>query len=535
MDTTVCFFYFLGLKRNMAFISNKVISDQDLKNFHEILSHLYGPNSDHIVIKNKTITSSIELYQSLSPKNDVINLMIGYLRQQLVLYKDGGLSVGLLATSIIRNFGEFDAPLAEIMEMNSFVVEWFMGNIQRFSYQCNIGRLKNVIKLIRTILLSKLTLTKEECKQLCLLFARAFTIENPWQDCHVINIEKSEILESALLEGLLLRLDRYSTIQQGLSNANVLLFSVSISLDSEEMLGDSKLDIEVESMRHFKSNLMNKTILRLCKEVVSLVGVVICQKVIHPHAKKYFKDHNVVCIDRVGGSFTPLLERVCNCVRVPSLTEKNLSGFVGNIRSAEKKEIGGDSYLQLGSEKMKTMLLCGKDDVIVDALKHCYEQSLIALKTVSSNDLVVNGGGCLETQLAICLLQELSSSKYVRIYVTSLLKLSQAVCKRPSLNHKVDSRYYHHWIEDSLKCCCGMFMKTSEMEFVGFLELIKSNSSLDSLNEFKHQVRSSILENEPAGVLLHSQTIFSHNFASSVQLATMVLRIGATIVHKTSS
>lgn len=518
----------------MAFISNKVVSDQDLENFYEILTHLYGPNSNHVVIKNKTITSSIELFQSLSPKNDVINLMIGYLSQQLVLYKDGGLSVGILATSIIRNFGKFDAPLSEIMEMNSSIVKWFMGNIQRFSSQCNTGRLKNVVKLIRPILLSKLTLTKEECKQLCLLFARAFTIESPWRDCHVIKIEKSDILKSALLEGLLLRLDRYSTMKQDFSNVKVLLFSVSISLDSEEMLSDSKLNIEVESARHFRSNLMDKTILKVCKEVASLVDVVICQKVVHPHAKKYFKDHNIVCIDRIGGSFTPLLERVCNCVRVSSLAEENMSGFVGNIRSAERKEIGGDSYLQLESQEMKTMLLCGSDYKIVDALKHCYEQSLIALKTVSNDDLVVNGGGCLETQLAICLLQEFKSWKYICVYVTSLLKLSQAVCKRPSLDHRVDLSYYHHWIEDSPKCCCGMLVKTSEMKFVGFLELMKSNCFVDVVTEFKHK-RSSILENEAADVLLHSQAIFSHNFASSVQLATMVLRIGAKIVHKPPS
>jgi len=518
----------------MAFVSNEVISDEDLKNFYEILAHLYGPNSNHVVIKNKTITSSIELFQSISPKNDVINLMIGYLGQQLVLYKDGGLFVGMLATSIIQNFRKLDAPLSEIIETTTVIDEWLTENIQRFSFQCNTGRLKNVVKLIRPILLSKLTLTKEECQKLSLLFARAFTIGNPWRDCHVIKIENSNVSESALIEGLLLRLDRYSTLNQDLSHSKVLLFSVSIALDSEEILGDSKVDIEVESLKHFRSNMLDKTILGVCGEIASLVDVVICQKVVHPHAKKYFKDRNIVCIDRTGGSFTPLLERVCNCTRVSSLTEQNLSSFVGNITLAKRKEIGDNSYIQLENQEMKTMLLCGRDGVIVDTLKHCYEQSLISLRTVSSNDLVVNGGGCVETQLAIHLLQEFMSSKYVRVFITSLLKLSQAVCKRPALHHRVDLSYFHHWIEDSPKCCCGMLLKTTELKFVGFLELLKSNFPVDVVPISEYD-GTSVARNETADVVLHSQTIFSHNFASSIQLANMVLRMGAKIVHTSPS
>ncbi|XP_066919231.1 molecular chaperone MKKS-like [Clytia hemisphaerica] len=285
----------------MASISNDVHCQEKLSNLYKMLSHLHGPSSQHIAINNKLVCSAFELYHSITPTDDVINLMFGFLRQQNERYKNGGSAMGILATILIQEYLKFDVPIGTVMDNNELILSTCVREIRTLSVKCNIGRFSDVTKIIRPILMSKLLLTREESKHLCLTFARVFTMDNFWNNSHVIKLENEAILKTSLNDGLMLRLEQYTNFPNELTDVKVILYSVSIALDSEEVLeGGSKFDYQVESRSDLKESLLNGNVLRTCRLMHGLVQLIVCQKVIHPRAKKWFKDNAIYCIDRVG-------------------------------------------------------------------------------------------------------------------------------------------------------------------------------------------------------------------------------------------
>lgn len=526
-------------------ISDDIISLEKFSKLYDVIAHLYGPNSNHVIIHNKTVFSSCDLFTFLLPKCDVIKMMLSYLKNQLLLYKDGGLFVAMVTINLIRRYTVMEVPLPDMIYTNRSGVAEIEQLCKELALKSNIGKLKDVSKVIKTIISSKLTLLKAtEMEHLCLLLARTFTIHNPLENCHVVLKENSHIEESQLHDGLLLQLDKYfdpnfASIKKIHEQLSVILFSVSLAVDSEELLSEGdKSVVNVESVDEFKGVVL-KTLLDIGRELTPLVDVVISQKVIHPHLKRLFKNSGVVCVDRVGGNIMPLLQTTCGCQAVSSLVCRKMNSFIGHVPGADIVQISGKFYYKLYSQatsNLKTLVLCSKNEHGVNALQHCYETSMLALKALSNDGFVVCGGGCMETQISMRL-QRLRQSdvlcekfKHLDVIIFSLLSASMGVTEESSaLNHSVDNMYHHHWvnIDSSSRCCCGALLKHPEFRFISFLELFHS-----SPENFHFSVDSSELSNFEIGqpAIVHVRDIYICNLRSVFELAGLVLRIGIKII-----
>ena len=557
----------------MALISTDgVVAQKDLDAVYNLLSHLYGPNSHNVMVNNQMISSSSQLFQAVSPSNDVTSLMFSFLKQQLQQYKDGGCFAGLLATCIVQRYLKSgDIPLSVLQDANDAVLKFCIGEIRTsLSWKCNIGRFADVARITRSVLLTKLKLTKPECTHLCLLFARVFTMEDSWRNCHVIKITAdgiSDLRKSQLEDGLLLRLEKYSMLLPSHKirrDVRVICFSISIALDSEEMFGDvslKKMYIETGSSRQLKNDVMDRTLLKtVCSSLVGKVDLVICQKVIHPRVKVFLRDHEIAWVDRLGGSIMPMLSRMCACQPLNNLKSgDNIDRFIGRISTIERLTIEGRFFLKLRNNRpecnlIRTLVLCSRDEANATALETCYEQVLVTLETVSKSEKVVCGGGCTVTQLVMKFILNFEfhddsllrrfQPHHLSVYIGALLRLCQAVARHDSpLHHRVDSEHFHHWIgdEDSATstCCCGQLKKQPGMKFVDFLELQNSLSCcrMPASTVFSANVDDSSAEllEAPTVLVVESEEILVHNLASAFQLANMVLRIGSKVVSSTST
>ena len=501
-----------------------VLVEKDFNNLYKLFSHIYGPNSHRVVVNHQTVSSSNQLFHAVNPSSDVINLLFSFLKQQLHKYKDGGCFTGLLATSIIqRLLKEGSASVqANPQQRNDSILEFCVKEIRSsLSWKCNIGRFADVAKIIRSILVTKLKLTKIECKHLCLLLARVFTMSDSWRNCHVIKITddgKSDLIESQLEDGLLLRLEQYSMLSndnKGVHhNKRVICFSISIALDSEEMFGDEKVSIETGSSRQIKNDIMQHTLLNtVCTLLVGRVDLIICQKVIHPRVKAFLRDHGIEWVDRVGGAIMPMLSKICACQPVNNLklSEKEVIRSIGRISSMERVTREGRFFLKLNNDSkpeflnyVKTLLLCSRDETSALALESCYEQVLVTLETIAKSEKVVGGGGCTLTQLVKKLIlmnwkdvrnDDFENHSYCSIYVDALLKVCQALARSDSsLHHKVDFEHFHHWIgeKDTIStCCCGKLKRHPDIKLMDFLEIRDLMSNYYSSRECSYRVDSS--------------------------------------------
>ena len=580
--------------------TNDVLDEEDFNNVYKLLSHLYGSNSHRVMVNHQTVSSSNQLFNAVTPSNDVTNLMFSFLKQQQHQYRDGGCFTGLLATSIIQRILKENNPLLQVNAQygSDTILELCIKEIRSsLSWKCNIGRFADVAKIVRSILLTKLKLTKMECTHLCLLFSRVFTMKDSWKNCHVIKITndgKSDLIESRLEQGLLLRLEQYSMIFNNREeihyNTRVICFSVSIAFDSEEMFGDEKMCIETGSSRQLKHDVMEHTLLNTACTVVGKVDLIICQKVIHPRIKAFFHDHGIEWVDRVGGAIMPMLSKLCSCQPINNLqlSDKEVTKFIGQISSMERVTYEGRFFLKLNNNKLEslnliqTLVLCSRDEPSALALETCYEQVLVSLETIAKSEKMVSGGGCTLTQLVKKLTltnfrddpQQLS---YHSIYIDALLKVCQSLARtNSSLHHKVDSEHFHHWIGEETTistCCCGKLNSQSGMKLIDFLEirnlmfspysignhLSEFNSSLsdsatelaageppdhtsvsamrDSSNGISVNEENNSTELRTAGEasIVESEDIFIYNLASAFQLANMVLRIGSKVVSTNST
>ena len=522
-------------------ISDEIISNEKLNHLYDTLSYLHGTNSNCIMVNYKSLSCSLDLFTFSNPKCDVIKMMFAYLKNQTAIFKDGGLLSALVAVDLIRRYKILNVPLPVVMGTNDEVITEIERLTDQLSIDFDIGKLKDVSVVIKTILTSKLSLTHCELEHLNILLACAFTNHNPLQNTHVILNHAGGVIESRLHDGLLLRLDRYFTEKKTLYKKNnnkkfrIILVSVALAMDSEELFSENgKAKIITDSIDRLKESVLQQ-IIEIGKVLSKCTDIVICQKVVHPTVKRLLKLNNVLCVDRVGGNIMPLLAKRCNCDVVSSLVLPDIDSYVSVIYDIEIIESGANFYLKMNSQlsslaQVKTLMLFGKNEDEVNTLHRCFETCMIALSSLSRNSKVVCGGGCMQTQLSfhLCKLKQKSVGTNIDVIIKSLLSTSMAVasCELTALCHSVDNMFFHHWInaDDVSGCCCGAVKKQDGIQFINFLELLNSQS----WKTFPVNETTEIVSGTPS--IVHVRDVFIHNLRSAFELANLVLRIGIKIL-----
>lgn len=521
-----------------------------IKKFHDTLTHMYGTTHSTILQNTqgditRNISTSLDLFTYLKPKCEELRLMLVYLKSQAELNKDGGLYTALLSSNLMLKLHSEDIPHAVVMTTMDFLLSKVTQFVNTLEAKINIGRMRDVFLIIKPIVTSKVTLKRDELQHISLLFAKIFANTlNLSSDVQVVLNESSNIMCSSVYDGVLLPLERYVDKTPLSVGIGVILITVSIAFDSEEFVTNPGSNVIIESTDNFKSNIM-QTLMKFCDQIIPHVGVVICQKVVHPLLKRHFKLHNVLCIDRVGSRVVPNLEQVLNCKGISSLSITNPEKHVGRLENGEFLEINKRHFLKICCSKinyLNSLLLCGKNEEFLETLKFCYYACMTSLKCLVTNPGVVYGAGCTETLIAmylrdlVCTEDEWKSvdvssymlTKLTNVVVHSFLRVASAVTTDSYYTHSIDVQTNHHWInnETSEKCCCGLIEKNNQ-EFISFTELLlQTGTSHERIDRF-NLPSSSTTTNLP---LVHSREVYLSNTTAAFQLASTISRIGVKII-----
>ena len=309
------------------------VSQQTLKNpdvlaalitLLELVSSSIGHHGNIKILQNQsgghlTLTSSSKrLLTSLSITKPVIQLLVSSAQGHLDAYKDGGLFLLSLATSLIKTSVESDLNckiLSEIYEkFLTLCVEYLNSDECTCKVNVVLSDIKFMKSCVRSIVQAKplCRLNEEKLDLISRLLIEAFLTsvtdkESTVESVNIIGLEEKDVLESKLVNGLLLQaleLSKYKKLvldfkrhEKEKNRIKVAMVTVSMSGDLEEM-PDVKL--EVWNRVDIDTVLVDQE-LRFCEQIVKCgVGLLLCQKVVHPKLKLELKRSGVLVIERLG-------------------------------------------------------------------------------------------------------------------------------------------------------------------------------------------------------------------------------------------
>lgn len=223
---------------------------------------------------------------------------------------------------------------------------------------------------------------------------------------------------SYVTEGVFLEYPQLSTCQvtslkpkltaDGTRVATVV-YGASLSGDAENQPG---VNYEVTPDVDFNAVVLQE-IFSSVRNLVKLgVGIVICQKVIHPEVKRYLINDGIMVLDRLGLTKTELLCTVTGCQAVGSFHTAVTQSHIGYIGNIAHEIINERSYLRIegAKEHIPTLVLFGITEESLNELKHACEAANLVLRQTIESQLVLRGGGVWQKQLALHLLRNLKGN-----------------------------------------------------------------------------------------------------------------------------
>lgn len=532
-----------------------------LSKFHDIIAYLYGPCARHVALKNiegnvvRMVTSSSELFTHLQPKDDALKLLVNILRNHSLMYCDGGLFTGLLASNLIMKSHSEDIPHNIVQNINQKLLLCIERVIEKHKVHLNVGKLDDLFGIIKPILWSKLLLRENELTHLAIVFAKAFASShqnNNINDVNIIVSSNNTVMDSSFHDGCLLHLGHYPELEIDLSNnlfdKKVLLLSTGLSLSSDDFIAEKGTHITVDSFDTFKDDVVFNQLINFCTKLISFGTIILCQKVVHPFIKSLFRDNNILCIDRIGSMMMPKLEKLCSCRQISNLLLSDIENYIGKIDHVETVTHNDKAYLKLISHsqnKCSTLVLCGKDENEGETLRNCYFTSMAVIKDVFLQPHVVYGGGCTETIISMELLNVLADNtnvigsslpyeyrKVIFVFIKSILDIASKIEQASSyFEHSIDRTHHHHWVNGvtSSTCCCGLIKRGDfqPLYFISFKELLMSNMS------GSYHMNNSVPVQFVSGPFLsQSKNMYMSNIKTATQAAEIIMKIGYQVIER---
>ncbi|KAJ1156618.1 hypothetical protein NDU88_009336 [Pleurodeles waltl] len=143
-------------------------------------------------------------------------------------------------------------------------------------------------------------------------------------------------------------------------------------------------------------------LLCLGKQIVNdQVGLVLCQKVIHPSLKQYLNANHVIAVERLGTAQMEPLTQMTGAQPIASLTHVSPACY-GHLKSVRIESLASKQFLHFISDDTTicSILLCNRNGTALDELKRaCYTAQHILQLTIKQ-PLALLGGGCTESHLA---------------------------------------------------------------------------------------------------------------------------------------
>ncbi|XP_072031107.1 molecular chaperone MKKS-like [Amphiura filiformis] len=409
-----------------------------ISTFKQILQSCYGPMGHAKMIQNNsggymtTTSASSQLLQNLTVSKPVLKLMVAAIQGHLSRFGDGGLYCGLLMSSLVDTCIGTGLHPVLCCTINEHLAQKCLQLLDSIKIPVDIADMKTMICIVRSVIETKplCNLTHKELDYISALVLEAFLKAVPSIDSsntmsmsHIeqLSVEGFPAHQSRVLDGVLLEATKFMTVlsktvtmpqvqsgpQQG--QIRVALYDISMAGDSQNFV-----DVDYEFMSDVSAeDVVVSEMMRMAERLVAdEVGLVACQKVIHPTVKKFFKESGVWTLDRLSRMHIDAVHKVTGAQIISTFNPDLLGDTYGYLTSANMIDMYNKSYVHLlnHSQPICTMALCSRTGAVLEELKNVCNVANQTLGLILSNPMVLPGAGCTETYIASNLNKYISST-----------------------------------------------------------------------------------------------------------------------------
>ncbi|NWX99932.1 TCPB protein, partial [Nothoprocta ornata] len=506
-------------KKPSLYISEPLSKDivhRSLSVLSSILKSCYGPTGRLKQLHNGvggyvcTTSQSSAVLRCLSVSHPVLKVLTASVQNHVSRFSDCGLFTAILCCSLIENLKSINILPCTVIKISKHLLSLCTDYLQSEACACRVpvdfSNLETLFCLVRSVLTSKpaCMLRKTEVDHLTRLTVKAFLLTVPCHvetnavlgKCVIVPMKGRRIADSTVFPGLLLETTE-NQFPKPLSVKRTSSDVIKVALFCVSMSGDlSDLDEGIITVHHGISLEMSELdqLLNVGKQLVNDgIGLVACQKVIHPSLKQYLKENHVVTVDRVGLPMMEPLSQMTGALPIASIHDFSPSCY-GSLKDICTVCFAPKRFVHLipNDSLVCSLMLCNRNETTWDELKRAYETAEHVLQLTLKEPLALLGGGCTETHLASYIRHKshdlpAGSFKAIDCSETQFQLVADAFCRSlesvaSSLKHDdgdvfTDMVYGHCWLVPSgfssvsnwsdlvSKCGCGINNNTQNLNW----------------------------------------------------------------------
>ncbi|NWR30956.1 TCPB protein, partial [Tachuris rubrigastra] len=417
----------LEAKKPPLFISEPLAKDtacQSLLLLSRIFKSSYGPAGRLKQLHNGvggcvcTTSQSSALLRPLSVSNPMFRVLTASVQNHVTRFSDCGLFIAILCCGLIENFRSLNVASCTVIKITRHLLSLCMDYLKSESCGCRVSvdfsSVETLACLVRSVLTSKpaCMLNKTEVEHLTTLVLKAFLFTVPCHietnavlgKCIIVPLKGKRVMDSTVLPGLLIeapeiQLGKPFAVKRTDSDMiKIAVFCVSMSGDC---FSPEEGTIAVHHGISLEMSELSQ-LLNVGKQLVNdEVGLVVCQKVIHPSLKQYLKENHVLAVDRAGLSLMEPLSQMTGSKPLASIHLLS-PGCYGSLKDVSIERVASKHFVHLIPEDtvICSLILCNRSETAWDELKRVCETAEHVLQLTMKEPVALLGGGCTETHLA---------------------------------------------------------------------------------------------------------------------------------------
>ncbi|XP_005110966.1 McKusick-Kaufman/Bardet-Biedl syndromes putative chaperonin [Aplysia californica] len=578
-----------------------------LRKFSVLLKACAGPCGKNHVIRNScgghvTVTGSCaRILSSLSITRPELKLISASVLAHLQRCGDGGLFMAHMCTQIVLLSSSLGFQFHTIRGLLETFLNIIISHLQesecKVTVNVDFDKLSVLLAYVRSVLSSKslLNLSFCDCDSLSRHVVKVFLESVPnepdgfrWNSDRIycISVDNQQFSSTFVEPGILLlypdcpvvrgsqklwlkthpmnvETSKKLGIPESSTFVKVALFTCSMSGDLDEMV-EAHFEVTKHQEEQVEASVVT-TMLRLCETLEACgVGILLCQKVIHPKVKAALRSKGICFVDRLGFHVVPYLQDLTGAQPLASVVKwSDLEGSLGWVASATHRVQFDKSYLLLSrpDSPVVTFVLCGPWEEKLVELKSCVRSALRGLGALMRERKLLMGGGCWQVYasqvLKVKVLEQLKSLteelscsegqvlKALTVFRAALQSWALGLAEEDTESLLVDPTSYHAWRvpkgkEEMLSsdrlapCCCGMKVTSSgnlsEFQYVSVGELLTTSDQFGLGGPVLSEKVEERLEDSL--VVLDSYLAMTSALKQAVATANLVLSIGQVIVDR---
>ncbi|XP_059162975.1 molecular chaperone MKKS-like [Physella acuta] len=570
----------------VAYNAGSPTSLKSFSDFLKLLSSCVGPGGKIHMLRNKcggsvTFTSSSgRILSGMSLSRPELKLVETAVQAHVKQHGDCGLFMAYMCLHLVYTSNSLHFNRHSLVNLFELfvkdILDYLNGAGCQLCVKADFSDLKVLLAYVRSIITSKALLRSADhvSDTLSQLILQAFVESIPdlpdenkvrFSDgINVLCFENRHLKESRLEKGLLLEYPEFSalhgvkevklkTVSLGIEGdfvIQVALFICSLSGDAEEVT-DATFEIYSNAVEKVDKSVVLK-IAEMVNRLENLnVGLVLCQKVIHPNLKGILKAKDIMYVERIGSQMIPYLQDLTGAKQICSVVlTQDLSDKLGWVRSVDHVVESSKSYLRLSkpSSPVVTLIMCDLWESRLSEMKVCIKTVFHGLHSLCKEPKLLPGGGCWQTHCSYFLRGQVlgkmdhlvKERHYSESQVLSALQTFRSSFHHwatslggGSLNVVVDPTSFHCWRLDNSKlafCCCGMKSSPREcLETFDFIYPFEQPSSVAS------HTRSTVsVVDNPAHphLVLDSFVAATQALQKGIFSANLLLSLGQFVVNK---